>query len=230
MVQTYLPNIYVAATPGWCLKYVDDGGGVKSTLPPRTSTAMIAYDNEVRAGRTVFYTLPDKVWVVGWLKFTTGPYTKEGHVFFIKRDGDTFLIYDSEVQSGARQPYHSIEELLVWFGWYNPVYLGWSTHCDSREYAKEDNEMTQEGAERLVSMSYRAATDIDPTQEQAAYWVERIRTDANRAHELLAGLGGSTYQGDPEFRTKARNYDKDLKAAQDQSGFKPVGQLFDKIK
>lgn len=73
--------------------------------------------------------------------------------------------------------------------------------------------MNQPAIEQLVTQSYRAATDIDPTNEQAAYWVGRIREDNNRASELLSALGGATYQGDPAFRTKARNYDKDVAAA-----------------
>lgn len=76
-----------------------------------------------------------------------------------------------------------------------------------------ERSMTQEAIERLVSESYRAATDIDPTQEQAAYWVARIREDNNRAFELSQALGGGTYQGDPGFRTKARTFDIAVKQA-----------------
>lgn len=76
-----------------------------------------------------------------------------------------------------------------------------------------DNDMTQDGAEKLVSMAYRAAADVDPTNEQAGYWVERIRNNPNTAYELLAGLGGANYQGDPRFREKARNYDRDVAEA-----------------
>lgn len=82
------------------------------------------------------------------------------------------------------------------------------------------NKMTQDAIEKLVSQTYRAVTDVDPTQEQAAYWVERIRDDNNRASELPAALGGNSYQGDPQFRLKARNYDKDLAAV--SGGYKKV--------
>lgn len=70
--------------------------------------------------------------------------------------------------------------------------------------------ITQDAAEKLVTFAYRAALDIDPTPDQAGYWVERIKANPNTAYELLAGLGGNTYQGDPKFREKARNYDKDV--------------------
>lgn len=77
----------------------------------------------------------------------------------------------------------------------------------------QGDNMTQEAIERLVMYAYRVATDIDATPEQAGYWVERIRNDNNTAGELLAALGGNSYQGDPKFRDKARSYDKDLAAA-----------------
>lgn len=82
------------------------------------------------------------------------------------------------------------------------------------------NKMRQEFIEKLVTQTYRAATDVDPTQEQASYWVARIREDNNRAYELPGALGGNEYKGDPTFRQKARNYDKDLAAA--NGGYKKV--------
>jgi hypothetical protein len=109
---------------------------------------------------------------------------------------------------------------------------GWNTtyaHL-SEIYVKEGQiiggfVMTQDAAEKFVSMCYRAATDIDPTNEQAAYWVARVREDPNRAAELPAALGGSDYKGDPEFRDKARNYDKDLAKASG-GDFIPVTQVY----
>jgi len=142
MEQTYNPNIGVKATAGYCLQYVDDAGNA----PQRTKTAKIAYDNERNAGRIQLGDTPDNVWVVGFLSFTVGSFVNFGHVFFIKRNGSSIQIYDSEVQSGARRPYGSIAELLGWFGAYKPKYLGWSTHCDGREYAKNkgDDMITKE--------------------------------------------------------------------------------------
>lgn len=78
---------------------------------------------------------------------------------------------------------------------------------------KPGGNMTNDTIEKFVSQCYRAATDIDPTPEQAGYWVERIKANQQTAPELPAALGGNTYQGDPLFRTKARNYDKDVAAA-----------------
>lgn len=137
MEQVYNPNVLVIAIAGYCLKYIDDAG----QAPKRTSTAKIAYQNEKDAGRINTSELPDNVYVVGFLDFTSGVFKDYGHVFFIKRSGSSIKIYDSEVQSGARKPYGSLKELTSWFGAYNPVYLGWSTNCDGRQYAKlkEDN-------------------------------------------------------------------------------------------
>lgn len=136
MEQVYTPNVLVPAVAGWCLAYVDDAGNA----PNRTATARYAFQVEQRAGRIRSDTIPENVWLVGWLDFTAGMYTTYGHVFLFKRNGNSYQIYDSEVQSGARRPYGSIQELLAWFGAYKPVYTGWSTHCDGREYAriKED--------------------------------------------------------------------------------------------
>lgn len=70
--------------------------------------------------------------------------------------------------------------------------------------------MTQDGAEKFVTQSYRAATDVDPTPAQAAYWVERVKANPNIAFELPQALGGGTYRGDTKFRYKARHYDEDV--------------------
>lgn len=137
MEQTYNPNLLVLAIAGWCLKYVDDAG----SAPNRTATAKIAFTNEKNAGRIRTDTIPDNVWLVGFLDFTQGIFVDYGHVFFIKRNGSSYQIYDSEVQSGARKPYRNIDELLAWFGAYKPRYTGWSTSCDGREYAKEKQDM-----------------------------------------------------------------------------------------
>lgn len=136
MEQTYLPDIFVIAIAGYCLKYIDDAGNA----PNRKGTAKEAFTVEKNAGRIRTDTIPENVWLVGWLDFTKGAYTAYGHVFFIKRTGNSYQIYDSEVQSGARNPYSSIDELIAWFGAYKPTYIGWSTHCDGREYAKEKEE------------------------------------------------------------------------------------------
>jgi len=149
MEQVYTPNVLVAAVRAFCLKYIDDAGNA----PSRTATARYSWEVERNAGRIKTTTIPENVWLVGWLDFTAGMYTSYGHVFFIKRNGNNYQIYDSEVQSRSRVImqngklvnlgyYKSIEELLSWFGAYKPKYIGWSTHCDGREYAKlKENNM-----------------------------------------------------------------------------------------
>ena len=131
--QKYNPNVKVRATRGWCLKYVDDGG----KAPKRTATAKIAYDNEKKARRIKTSTPPNNVWVVGFLSFTSGIYVNYGHVFYMKyKSNGKYEIRDSETNSGARSVYTNINSLLAWFGAYNPKYIGWSTHCDGRQYAE----------------------------------------------------------------------------------------------
>ena len=128
MAQVYNPNLNIPAQRGWCLKYVDDA----TNAPSRTPRARAAYLNELNAGRINTGELPWDEWVYGFLDFTVGEYTGDGHVFFIKRHQGGIDIHDSEVHSGARNVYHSIEELLAWFGMYRPVYTGWSGSCDGR--------------------------------------------------------------------------------------------------
>nr|DAP87791.1 MAG TPA: Phycobilisome Linker polypeptide [Caudoviricetes sp.] len=124
----YNPNLNIPAQRGWCLKYVDDA----TNAPSRTPRARAAYLNELNAGRINTGELPWDEWVYGFLDFTVGEYTNDGHVFIIKRHQGGIDIHDSEVHSGARNVYHSIEELLAWFGMYRPVYTGWSGSCDGR--------------------------------------------------------------------------------------------------
>jgi hypothetical protein len=128
VAQVYNPNLNIPATRGWCLKYVDDA----TNAPSRTPSARAAYLNELNAGRINTGELPWDEWVYGFLDFTVGAYTDYGHVFIIKRHQGGIDIHDSEVHSGARNVYHSIEELLAWFGMYRPVYTGWSGSCDGR--------------------------------------------------------------------------------------------------
>ena len=132
-VQKYLPRLSVAAIRGWCLKYVDDAGNALTRRP----SAKAAYDAEKKAKRIRTYRPPKGVWVVGFLGFTTGPYTHLGHVFLMKYNGNgKYDIRDSEVAAGARSRYTSIDSVKAWFGAYKPVYLGWSPNCDGRQYAR----------------------------------------------------------------------------------------------
>jgi len=127
--QTYTPNVKIGATRGWCLKYIDDAGNA----PARTANADIAYTNERNAKRIRTTTPPVGVWVVGYMSLVGQP----GHVFFILNKGNgVYEIRDSETQSGARSVYTSIASVLAWYSNYAPVYRGWSTHCDGRQYAE----------------------------------------------------------------------------------------------
>lgn len=137
--QTYNPNINIGARSGWCLQYVDDA----ISAPARTPSARAAYLNELNAGRIDTGHAPVGIWVVGFLGFSRGQYTEDGHVFLMrKREDGSIEIHDSEVHSGARGIYNSIEELMNWMGNYGPDYLGYSYCCDGRCIA-EDYDETQ---------------------------------------------------------------------------------------
>ena len=137
--QTYEPNLNIGAQSGWCLQYVDDA---ISSLT-RSPNAQTAYLNELNAGRINTGPAPVGVWVVGFLGFSIGQYVDDGHVFLMrKREDGSIEIHDSEVHSGARGIYNSIEELMNWMGNYGPDYLGYSYCCDGRCIA-EDYDETQ---------------------------------------------------------------------------------------
>lgn len=137
--QIYEPNLNIGAQSGWCLQYVDDA---ISSLT-RSPNAQTAYLNELNAGRINTGPAPVGVWVVGFLGFSRGQYVEDGHVFLMRKRADGSIeIHDSEVHSGARGIYNSIEELMRWMGNYGPDYLGYSYCCDGRRIA-EDYDETQ---------------------------------------------------------------------------------------
>ena len=135
--QIYNPNINIGAQSGWCLQYVDDA---ISSLT-RSPNAQTAYLNELNAGRINTGPAPVGIWVIGFLGFSRGQYTEDGHVFLMrKREDGSIEIHDSEVHSGARGIYNSIEELMNWMGNYGPDYLGYSYCCDGRCIAENYDE------------------------------------------------------------------------------------------
>ena len=137
--QIYEPNLNIGAQSGWCLQYVDDA--INSLT--RSPNAQTAYLNELNAGRINTGPAPIGIWVIGFLGFSRGQYTEDGHVFLMrKREDGSIEIHDSEVHSGARGIYNSIEELMNWMGNYGPDYLGYSYCCDGRCIA-EDYDETQ---------------------------------------------------------------------------------------
>ena len=137
--QTYNPNLNIGAQSGWCLQYVDDA--INSLT--RSPNAQTAYLNELNAGRINTGPAPVGVWVIGFLGFSRGQYVDDGHVFLMRKRADGSIeIHDSEVHSGARGIYNSIEELMNWMGNYGPDYLGYSYCCDGRRIA-EDYDETQ---------------------------------------------------------------------------------------
>lgn len=194
-IQVFLPNLSVAAIRGWCLKYVDDAGDA----PSRKATAKIAYQTEKKAKRIKTSTPPKGIWVVGFLEFTQG-YAKDlGHVFFIKYLGNgKYDIRDSEVAAGARKPYGNINELLAWFGAYNPKYLGWSAYCDGRQYAKvKEKEMLTEYIGEIIVRFYRGSSLTKAHKQKyvgkvtAEKFAQLVATnkDQRNAHIKLAKAG-----------------------------------------
>lgn len=146
--QKYNPNVGISAQRGWCLKYVDDAGNA----PSRTPTAAVALNNERNARRLRTSTPPVGIWVVGFLDMKTGSYAGIDHVFFMKYLGSgRYEIRDSETQGGARRAYGSPAEVVAWFGAYKPVYVGWSTHCDGRQYVEEYTPVSKKSNDTIAN-------------------------------------------------------------------------------
>jgi len=126
-----MPDLDVPSKSGGCLRYVDDAG----KAPTRRSSAASAAAAEIAAGRLSTNELPINVWVVLFYSFSTGPYAGLGHVqLAIRYAGGLMEIHDSEVHSGQRAIYTSIDEVLAWLEDYGPAYLGWSSQCDGAMY------------------------------------------------------------------------------------------------
>lgn len=136
--QKHTPNIGHGARRGWCLKYIDDAGGLPNTAPPRLPNARAALNAEISGGRLRGGNSPVGIWVVGFLDLRAGQWAADDHVFFMKHlGGGKYEIRDSETNAGARTPYKSIAEITSWFGAYNPIYVGYSYSCSGRQYAED---------------------------------------------------------------------------------------------
>ena len=158
--QIYEPNLNIGAQSGWCLQYVDDA---ISSLT-RSPNAQTAYLNEFNAGRINTGPAPVGVWVIGFLGFSRGIYVDDGHVFLMRKRVDGSIeIHDSEVHSGARGIYNSIEELMNWMGNYGPDYLGFSYCCDGRRIAEDYDEVKP--TERMTAVLANARDEANTSSE-----------------------------------------------------------------
>lgn len=227
--QTYNPNLNVGAQSGWCLQYVDDA---ISSLT-RSPNAQTAYLNELNAGRINTGRAPVGVWVVGFLGFSRGQYTEDGHVFLMrKREDGSIEIHDSEVHSGARGIYNSIEELMNWMGNYAPDYLGFSYCCDGRRIAEDYDEAkpTERTTAVLANARDEANTssgifqqvDAGSTVEMKGYVTNGEAVDGNQVW-FVTGRSGK-YMSAEVFTDKSTH---DLPDLTPQSAPKPEPQTQD---
>jgi len=202
MEQVYTPLIDTKAFPAMCLQYVDDAGNA----PQRSTTAKAAYDKEKKAKRISLSELPDKIWVVVWFSFSKGSYTYPNgdtiyykdawHIAFARRNGKNIEIHDSEVHSGSRQPYVAFEAVEAWFGAYDAKYVGWSTHCDGREYAKlKENNMIKNT--NHVKILFRQFLNREPTAaELKDYASKDIEYFLNKAYKVRTDLRATIKERD----------------------------------
>lgn len=224
--QTYNPNLNIGAQSGWCLQYVDDA---ISSLT-RSPNAQTAYLNELNAGRINTGSAPVGIWVIGFLGFSRGQYTEDGHVFLMrKREDGSIEIHDSEVHSGARGIYNSIEELMNWMGNYAPDYLGFSYCCDGRRIAEDYDEVKP--TERMTAVLANARdeantssgifqqVDAGSTVEMKGYVTNGEAVDGNQVW-FVTGRSGK-YMSAEVFTDKSTH---DLPDLTPQSAPKPEPQ------
>lgn len=217
MKQVYTPDVGLRGShyAGLCLQWVDDAG----QSPERSNTAKRAYEKEQDNGRLMVGDIPEGLYCPIWFEFTKGSFTyPDGSTVYFKdawhvahaiRVGGVYTITDSEVAYGARQPYKAIAEVEGWFRMYGAKYVGYSTHCDGREYVKKENNMTKSEAYTVTDGFYRWGTGGAPTPQQSEYWADRMSKNTAAVDELYQAM---------------------KKAAQDSSGYMPAGELFVKIK
>lgn len=227
--QIYEPNLNIGAQSGWCLQYVDDA---ISSLT-RSPNAQTAYLNELNAGRINTGHAPVGIWVVGFLGFSIGQYVDDGHVFLMrKREDGSIEIHDSEVHSGARGIYNSIEELMNWMGNYGPDYLGFSYCCDGRRIAEDYDEAkpTERTTAVLANARDEANTssgifqqvDAGSTVEMKGYVTNGEAVDGNQVW-FVTGRSGK-YMSAEVFTDKSTH---DLPDLTPQSAPKPEPQTQD---
>lgn len=144
--QVTTPDVNVSAVSGWCLKYVDDAGGAPNTNPPRQQIAQAAFEVESSNGNVRTGDLPVGVWVPIFFALNTGPYAGLGHVAWAKNFGDRMEIHDSEVHSGRRAPYTSIDQVLQWFSKHGISYSGYSLWVDGVQAAEEYADAPTDGS------------------------------------------------------------------------------------
>ena len=135
--QTVNPNYGIGATRGWCLQYVDDA----ISAPNRTYSAQVAYETAKARGWVRANTdMPRGLWSILFWSIDNGDYAGLGHValVYVNNQGQ-MAIHDSEVHSGARQPYGSLQELANWFGSAGTqlTFLGWSIGLDGRQIIED---------------------------------------------------------------------------------------------
>lgn len=233
--QVYEPNLNIGAQSGWCLQYVDDA----IDAPSRTPSARAAYLNELNAGRINTGHAPVGIWVVGFLGFSRGQYVDDGHVFLMrKREDGSIEIHDSEVHSGARGIYNSIEEIMNWMGNYAPDYLGFSYCCDGRRIAEDYDEVKP--TERMTAVLANARdeantssgifqqVDAGSTVEMKGYVTNGEAIDGNSVWFVTARSG--KYMSAEVFTDKSTHDLPDLTPkAVPQPETKPETQDYSKL-
>jgi hypothetical protein len=143
-----------------------------------------------------------------------------------KREDGSIEIHDSEVHSGARGIYNSIEELMNWMGNYAPDYLGFSYCCDGRRIAEDYDEAkpTERTTAVLANARDEANTssgifqqvDAGSTVEMKGYITNGEAVDGNQVW-FVTGRSGK-YMSAEVFTDKSTH---DLPDLTPQSAPKP---------
>ena len=157
--QLVYPDYGIGAIRGWCLQYVDNA----INAPDRSYSAQIAYEKANDRGWVRANTdIPRGLWSILFWSIDNGEYAGLGHVALAYvNDQGQMAIHDSEVHSGARQPYGSLQELEQWFGSVGTklTFLGWSIGVDGRQIIGEETPETKPQTKKGETMLLFKDTD-----------------------------------------------------------------------
>lgn len=160
-IQKTSPNLNIGAKPGWCLQYADD----VVNAPVRRESAGLEYLAQRAAGNIhQEETPPVGLWVPVFFDITSGEYDPYEHVGWAFNHGDGRIeIHDSEVHSGTRGVYNSIEEICRWFGIYGLRYLGWSERIGGVQIVEKSDNV------RVVNSGVGVNVRYEPTTQSGVF-------------------------------------------------------------
>lgn len=191
-IQKTSPNLNIGAKPGWCLQYADD----VVNAPVRRESAGLEYLAQRAAGNIHEEEPPVGLWVPVFFDITSGIYDPYEHVGWAYNHGNGRIeIHDSEVHSGARGVYSSIEEICRWFGIYGLRYLGWSERIGGVQIVEKSDNI------RVVNSGVGVNVRYEPTTQSGVFATYPDGSDI----EMAGWVYGENVNGDDRWFKSQRS-------------------------